>query len=418
MSLTAQCTGISASDFAAGMTKQVPQIQLRNLKFNAKRMPYSSVIGGGRFDNNQGDTYRTSIPQRIGTGYSEVTPAFVPLLDNCGPDTKTANFGFTEFTAQLGSIAGRGPLICINRSRFTVAGQLRAGEQQLRDAIRRMLETDARYNLYVLSGVKVVVRDGLPLTSMITGGEFESSVAPLAVLPNASLTMGTLRAIVNYVSENFNTDCYNQGQLTQHMKFISGIGQNQALRDEAKIGEILRSIAAGSFKVGVEQLTSYEFTLTHQGVALGVDEKPLRYSALSNGTATTVDGVTIPAGYPVFLEPELTVAVTSGTALRVNPAWASALYEVGFLVGPTPIERLVPPSYLGEGAAKWPAQLVQGDLKWTIPPSIPCNEFEEFGRFIWRVVRAWNPVKPHNVVAIHYQRCNADLGLVTCARFS
>jgi hypothetical protein len=100
---------------------------------------------------------------------------------------------------------------------------------------------------------------------------------------------------------------------------------------------------------------------------------------------------------------------------KPNPAWLTAPYEVGILLADGAFERLVPEKYVGEGSFKFAPQLHMGELEWHYQIDNQCNQWGDFGWHKYQITRAYRPQRPQHIIPLLYQRCTADLGLVSCA---
>jgi hypothetical protein len=95
----------------------------------------------------------------------------------------------------------------------------------------------------------------------------------------------------------------------------------------------------------------------------------------------------------------------------------SAGYEVAFLIWRNSFKRLVPESFLTDGSGtKWPelANSAMGELIWSNIPDNCLNAYGDRGRFLYQIIRAWQPDLPWAVVPMIYRRCDPTDGLTAC----
>ncbi len=98
----------------------------------------------------------------------------------------------------------------------------------------------------------------------------------------------------------------------------------------------------------------------------------------------------------------------------MSQAWRSALYEVGFLIAGDSFARLTPTRYSGEGTFKFAPQMAMGELEWVAQRDNDCNLWLDYGQHIYQISRAYQPIRPQNVVPFIYKRCQFDTGLASC----
>jgi hypothetical protein len=224
------------------------------------------------------------------------------------------------------------------------------------------------------------------------------------VLPDAPLNFKTLYRIGTFLREEMLAEPFatKDGEFFQVM---ASADQIENLRNDADVKEDLLALTSGSFKLGEESISGYQF-LGYRGFALGIDQQPLR--------ATGFDG----SGNLVLVNPIVSTAVTNGFAQRRNPAWVSAPYEVAFVIAGEAFKRLIPEQYVGEGTFKFAPQLAMGELEWTYFRDNDCNLYGDFGQHIYQISRAIQPIRPQNVCAIVYKRCPFDGNPLPCSTSS
>lgn len=391
-------------------TKDTNRLLGQIAKALAINSPFVSVLDGGIFPAGVSDTVRSVIQEQALAADSLVNPAFITTSTIVGATTATQeSTSTTEFTYSLLTKRGRGPKIPVKGAYAAYKGSYLMAEDSLKKLITQYYNADVRYTLLSRSGVKFVAADSQVYTfaQCITGGENQVDVA-FANINEASiaqLTFRTLHKLARYMHEVLLVEMFEDGTGGMHYKFIGGSDIVEAFRAELGVKEVLIALTTGGFKFGEEKLRSYSFetNVAYRGITLGVDQRPLRATAINPATK-----------FPVFVEPYTSVAVTTGNASRVNPNWVSAPYEIGFLIGKSSFERLVPERFTGEGSFKFSPQLALGELQWHYIMDNDCNEYGDFGWHKYEITRAYRPVRPSNVVPILFKKCPQDTGSLAC----
>jgi hypothetical protein len=375
----------------------------------ALNSPFVNVLDGGVLPSGVSDTVRSVIQEQALAGDSLVNPTFTASVNVCGPVETVDNVATTEYTYSLATKRGRGPKICVKGAYAAYKGSYLMAEDSLKKLITQYYNADVRYTLLTRSGVKYVVADPATYTfaDSLTGGESQIDVA-FADIPAASiaqLSFKNLSKIGRYMREVLLVEPFEDNGGNSHLRFIGGSDIIENFRTELGVKEVLIALTTGGFKFGEKALTSYswESHVAYRGIVMGVDQRPLRAETINPAT-----------NFPVFIEPQVSVATTNGNAARTNPDWVSARYEVAFLIGKGSFERLVPERFTGEGSFKFSPQLALGELQWHYVIDNDCNQFGDFGWHIYEITRAYRPVRPANVCPILFQRCPQDSGVLSC----
>ncbi len=402
MPYPADCA-LSPSDYSDGIATQVSQLRADTIRFIALNDPYANVVDGGTTPNNNGETIRTLVTNRMVTNQSLTSPAFSPTIEQCGTIGPKAEFGQTAFETSLETLRGQGPTICLNQARYAVLDSYRIAEQNLKDAVKALNAADIRSQLLLLSGVKVVLKaNATSLGQILTGGYNQVSVDFLGGVPTSPVSHKFLVALSNYMRDNLSPEFFGDGA-GQHFVFVGSSTQIEVLRNEAGVKQDLLAITQGSFTEGKDVLKKYAFIdYPYRGIKLAIDQQPLRFNA--------VDG----DGFPVLIEPLVRTVTDYGVENATNPAWVNADYEVGFLISKGTFKRLVPERFVGEGSFKFDPQFIMGELDWHYVKDNVCNVWGDFGFHKYQIVRAFQARRPHGIIPILYKRCAEDLGLVTC----
>lgn len=402
MAYPATCS-LGPSDYSSGIASQVAQLRNEAIRYIALQDPYANLVDGGTTPNNNGETIRTLVTNRMVTNQSLTAPVFSPTIEQCGVVGPKSEFGQTEFTTSLETMRGQGPTICLNQARYAVLDSYRIAEQNLKDAIKTLNAADIRSQLLTLSGVKAVLKsNATSLGQLLTGGYNQVAVDFLGGVPTSPVSHKFLVALSNYMRDNLSPEFFGDGA-GQHFVFIGSSSQIEVLRNEAGVKADLLALVTGNEKAAQDEIKKYAFIdYPYRGIKLAIDQQPLRFN--------TVDG----DGFPVLIEPLVRTVTDYGVENATNPDWVNADYEVGFLVSKGTFRRLVPERFVGEGTFKFTPQFVMGELDWHYQLDNVCNVWGDFGFHKYQIVRAFQARRPHGVIPILYKRCAEDLGLSTC----
>jgi len=371
----------------------------------AANSPFVNILEGGTFPSGTSEEIRTSVQLQAAPGDSLAVPTFVCDTDLCGTQGLQDLTDSVDFTARLESKRGKGPRVCVKKGYASYKSAYLAAEDSLKKLVTQYINADVRAQLYLRSASKFNATAGYDFNSLFTGGtETDLGVKFAPVLPTGPLSFKALHYLARYMKENLFADMFEAGSDGQmNFRCIFGSDQLNLFREESGTKDVLLSFVNGSYKFGETALRGYSFETAgaYRGLSFGVDQRPLRASGF--------DG----SGNLVLIDPLITVADASkNTAYaKVNPAWANADYELGFLFAQRSFRRLLPEKYVGEGSFKFSPQLHMGELDWHYQIDNDCNVFGDFGWHKYQITRAYQPERPQFVVPILYKRCQADLGL-------
>lgn len=396
-------TPYTASALASKDANRIAGQIAKALALNA---PFVNILDGGILPAGVSDTVRSVIQEQALPGDSLVAPTFSATKDLCGPVASAEATATTEYTYSLGTKRARGPKICVKGAYAAYKGSYLMAEDSLKKLITQYFNSDVRSTLYTRSGVKYTALDSgtHSFGNGIAGSEFAIDTAFVNVSQTyvGKINFKVLSKLARYLHEVLLVEMFEEGTVNAHFKWIGSPDSIEGFREELGVVTDLRYLAAGGFRAGgADALFAYRWEGPYRGISFGVDQRALRASALV-------------AGQPTLVEPFVGVATTNGTASRVNPAWTAAPFEIGFLVGKSSFERLVPEKYTGEGSFKFSPQLAMGELQWHYQIDNDCNQFGDFGWHKYEITRAYRPVRPHSVVPVLYRRCEFDTGVVVC----
>lgn len=403
--VTCDLTADEYSDVVAQQTSRINEGIIDAIKVN---IPFANVLEGGTFPFNEGTEIRQLVQERVDPGYNIATPDFADITGMCGDLGDIADSGQTTFTARLEEKRGRGPLVCLNNTRFSVKNSLVSTEKAIRYLIEESYAADIRWNcLTKLSGAKFVARGGSSANStfndMFNGERNTVSADWPGYEPNAAMSLDALFRLQDELSERFRAPFFSGENGDNYYVVVTSAQQNQIFRAQSDIKETIQSYIQGSYNEGVDMQKGYRFTdFVHRGLLFGIDQEPLRFDQLDQD------------GAPAILPPGTPVQTDTGVRYEANPAWLGAKYEIGFIIAKDSFKRLVPEHYVGEGTWKFDPTPVYGELQWYYNRNDECNIFGDYGRHIWRTTRAFLPVQPHAVIPFAYQRCEPGLNLTVC----
>lgn len=378
-----------------------------DLSFNASSAwagangPWANSVSGGSTDTNVPTGVTNTNPNTVvGNSYTQSTnfPAFTGSLT---PYITGDRVGTTEYLYQLQTLRGAGPRVNVKTARAAFKGSYLQAQVALEKTILQIINADIRYQLLVQSGIKYVCNSTQSFTANLTGDMQQINTKFATVQPDSPMNFKTLYKIGTFLREEMLAEPFasKDGEFFQ---VLASADQIEVFRNDADVKEDLLYLTAGSFKLGEDSITGYQF-MGYRGFAFGIDQQPLRTNAVnSDGTITVV-------------EPIVAAPVTNGYGQRRNTAWVNASYEVLFIMAGESFKRLVPESYVGEGTFRFAPQLAMGELEWTYYRDNFDNQFGDYGQHIYQISRAFQPIRPQNVCAVLYKRCPFDGQALACA---
>ena len=379
-------------------SKDVNRIIGQIARVLARKSPYINSIDGGTLPSVS-DVVRSVVEEMAVPAASLAAPTFVNDLTLCGVGATPDQVGSTEYQFQLQTLRGAGPRVCVKQARTAFKGSYLQAQVSLEKTILQIINADIRYQYLIQSGIKYVVDSTDTFANNLTGDMQQINTLFANKVPDAPMNFKTLYRIGTFLREEMLAEPFatKDGEFFQ---VLASADQIENFRNDADVKEDLLYLSAGSFKLGEESISGYQF-MGYRGFAFGIDQQPLRATANVAGVLTLVN-------------PIVSTAVTNGFAQRRNPAWVSAPYEVMFVIAGEAFKRLVPENYVGEGTFKFAPQLAMGELEWTYFRDNDCNLYGDYGQHIYQIQRAIQPLRPQNVCAIVYSRCPFDGNPTPC----
>jgi len=369
-------------------------------KVLARKSPYINSIDGGTLPNVS-DVVRSVVEEMAVPASSLASPTFTADINLCGIGATPDRVGSTEYQFQLATLRGAGPRVCVKQARTAFKGSYLQAQVSLEKTILQLINADIRYQFLIQSGIKYTCSSTNTFTSNLTGDMQQINTQFANNVVDSPLNFKTLYRIGSFLREEMLAEPFasKDGEFFQ---VLLGADAIESLRNDADVKEDLLYLTAGSFKLGEESISGYQF-MGYRGFAFGIDQQPLRSTGLGED------------GNLVLVNPIIAQAVTNGFGQRRNPSWVNAPYEVGFVIAGESFKRLVPEQYVGEGTFRFAPQLSMGELEWTYFRDNDCNLYGDFGQHIYQIQRAIQPIRPQNVCAILFKRCPFDGQALPCS---
>lgn len=369
-------------------------------KVLARKSPYINSIDGGTLPSVS-DVVRSVVEEMAVPAASLAAPTFVSDLSLCGVGATPDVVGSTEYEFSLQTLRGAGPRVCVKQARTAFKGSYLQAQVSLEKTILQLINADIRYQYLLQSGVKFVCSSLHSFTDNLTGDMQQINTKFANNTADSPLNFKTLYRLGTFLREEMLAEPFSskEGEFFQVMLSADAI---ESIRNDQDVKEDLLYLSAGSFKLGEESISGYQF-MGYRGFAFGIDQQPLRATGFDEN------------GNLVLVNPIISTAVTTGFAQRRNPAWVAAPYEVGFIIAGDAFKRLIPEQYTGEGTFKFAPQLSMGELEWTYFRDNDCNLYGDFGQHIYQISRAIQPIRPQNVLPVLYKRCQFDGAALPCA---
>jgi hypothetical protein len=315
--------------------------------------------------------------------------------------------GTTEFSYTLGGARYSGPRICVLGTRTAFKDSYRLAMNALRNQAKLKQGADIRANYLKYGGCKLIMDSTATFAEAFKGAinTLGDPVTPTnswrARTPDSSIPHRTLEYLMAYMREVLGVQPFMGTEGKPIFKFIGGIDIIQQFKDELGISQDLRAMVSGRYSQGLQPMEGYSYDGPYRGIVHGIDPVPLRAN-------------TITSGVPTILEPYTRTPSTNGYVSRPSDTWAAATYEIAFLMGASSFLRLTP-TFQQVPGFDFPAQLVNGQMRFKILSDADCNLWEDYGVHLWQNMRAFKPVSPHSVCAILFKRASnslANLGVV------
>lgn len=409
---------IVISNFA---TTETGRILDRINKSLMTRSVWTNLLRAGVFPKGMGNELRTVVQLPSISNLNYATPALTPYKDLCGTIGHRTKHAKTEYLTSLGALRGQGPDICVSQGFPAFQGWLEAAMDSLVKDTRLIRDAIDRSQVYANSGTRYTAITTLGFNARIAGGtELSRGIAPVtADLANAPISFAGLRNLVAFVKEDLFAEPWvgkieNGGGYDTFALFVGSQEIIDSFRRETAVQTEINAMVTGGFKYGEKALSGLNFQTAGawKGIAMTPDQFPLRYDDVGDGTGGTTLG--IPIFIPPFIEVNPDGPGDTTTGYRApNPAYRAAQFEVAFLLFDSAIKRLVADKYTGEGTAKFDPRLGNGEIQWHYVIDNSTNRHGDFGFHKYQFIQAYQPLRPHHIVTLHYKRC-ALVDLTAC----
>lgn len=375
-------------------------------------VPYIGCLKSGTFPAAVAATLLSVAQGRPYMGTSAANPSFTPMLNLCGScSVPVDQNGTNQYSYDAEINNGISDKICLNQGFSAFMGSLMAQLEAYQKGVTELINADVRWQMFQRSGIKVVVQSGVPLSSMLTGGEYSIDTPVPAVQSNATIPFALLQEINRYMRSTVRVQPFGSGD-DRHTRIIASPDLLDQYRNDlggaagpggANIVP-LGQVAAGGNEMAIKALTGYQFTPMYRGMKFGEDQIPLRLN-WSGGTYSPVD-------------PNAPYSATVGTVSIAAQAWIQASHEASFMFYDKSFERQVPAPWVGEGKAKFERQMFGGEIQFKNHPDMAANLWGDYGVMAYRIGRAFRPIYPWSVVTIISKRCAQNDNVVTCTGVS
>lgn len=377
----------------------------------AANSPFIGVLKGGTFATGVGDTVVSAVEMQAAPGDSLAAPTFTDFTAISGTNGTQEATGKVEFSYKLQAKRGKGPMVAMQQGYGAFKSSYLTAEDALKKLVTQYVNADIQYNLVTSSGSKFQAVSGTQFASLFAGGT-EANIGQAwnpALTVDSPISFTALHALARYLKEALFGDMFGaDGKAQAHFRFIGSSDIIESFRNETDVTQIGIALTTGGYKLGEEMVSAYSFESSpaYRGLAFGVTQRPLRFSAYGTGGQAAV---------PQWINPVTVVndsGVGTGQSYAIaNTSWLSATYEIGFLIAENTFERQVPERYAGEGTFKFAPQLHMGELEWHYLKDNDSNAWGDYGFHKYQITRAYKPYRPQHIIPIMYKRAQTNLGL-------
>lgn len=368
-----------------------PDIHNKTLHINA----WTNLIKQEEWPDEMGTdisvmTYERSLPANSLTwntvGFNTGTGS------NCVPAAEVVNFAQTLRTYNLKQTAIESPKICVNDLRFTMKRKEQLGQcfRILTENTQWAWQERFRDEYIRIAEHKMIVKDGLP----------EGTASFPLAQPTSKLVQEVLNRV--YMSLVRDGAAINNAMGRENGRPIFTLvcgpeTSDQLIRDSGEIQTDYRY----SSQVD-ELLKPLGVERSYRGFYHVIDDLPPRYDFVG--------------GVWTRRMPYVGVAATKGTKYDINPQYEAAQYEMSIVLIPEVYCSLVPrPISSPGGNTTFEPQKYRGDWNWLNIQDRVENPDKTIGYFRGVLSNGSKPIRPEWGYCIMHQRCENQLGLVSCS---
>lgn len=371
--------------------------------------PWANVFEGGTVAPHEGETITTQMPGRPILNKNMTRPEFTAKTSLCNTVGSQAAFGSEQYTATLAGDRGSSPWFCIHENFHKLDRELSAHVNGLKKMLKEYMEADARNNLLTNSGHKYVANTSLGMSERITGDEYSVAVNFAGLMPNARITIREVVRVMIELQQNSRLTPFMSPSSGTNVRLVGSAELGEALRNETTNLSETTSLVEGGDSDTVAGFKKYKWKWRYRGIEFGEDNVPLRFNS--------VDG----NGFPQFIAPYEVKIGNEGEHWVTNSEWKTAAFEVAFLVWKGTFKRLVPENFVRDtSGVVWPelAASAMAELIWSNIQDNTLNAYGDRGRFLWQILRAWQPDMPWACCPMLTKRCQPSDGLTACSSVS
>ena len=375
--------------------------------------PYVDILGEATWGHNLSEVKRKVMQGEAAYAHSLINPQFIDAHSNCGtPDVPREEMGKVEFQYTFSVLPLSGGTVCMNIARDAFKGSINTAVNSLKNDIIQYKNSDIRWNMLSLSGLKASCIAGVSFESTISGGNSEYAISAqdpttTGKTPNATLTYNYLKRIATRLRNDLKAESIGQLFAGRTLRFIGSQEILDKLRNEANVGQVgignrLNYLAAGGDKEAQKEIRNYHWSLDFYDIEAGVDPMVLRFNI---GAAGQIE----------YVEPRIAVAGATGDRYSVvNPDWQHAIGEIAMLVADRTLIYMTSSQNLSEGLVTFNSVPLGGEVSWFVSQG-QDNKYRNKGELIAQLGRAYEPQYPGHIAVIYYLRCSQATDLLACS---
>jgi hypothetical protein len=364
--------------------RDVPRLET-SITFKALReSPFLDILNGGEWPG----------PTIDDVEILSASPPFSPI-------EATESCGSTEYTTKLGTVRGRG-LNLNMRPASLEAFQVDYHDVQgdLVDRIVDAVNTDARAELTMRSGLKAKLVNALDLEKGILSGGFQCIDVPFrnSLEPDMCLTLPCLALLSDWAEHEMLLEPFD----TFSGPVVKLIASSEI--GDQFLGKVTTpDVVYNRHKIGDEEVEGFKWRKISSGIVYGEDKQPLRFNRLIGKGEHT---------WPDIIEPKMDgFQFVRGLPEQIdNPAYAVARFEIAYLAFSNSFMKMTP-SRWSMSELRPPKQYDHGELEFVLIRDHLENLYGDWGYHIFNLCRAYRPIRPHAVIPIAFARLAKDIDL-------
>lgn len=363
------------------------------------RSVWNKLIPKEEWTDGLSDTQRVlTVERNLPENLDSWTDVAVNSASNtCAPTADIVPRGNTERTYSLVQKPVESDRICVNdtRNAYMVNEQIKKTFENLRNSVAYIWKRRGILEYTRIAEHKVVAANGLPYNDADFPG----------IAATSKLTQKMLNVYYQYLIQNSaELDGGSLGMADGRPQFI-------LVTDADTSDDIMREDATNTAflwnsKRVPELLSPLGVERGFRGFYHTIDNLPRRYT-FAGGVYTEV-------------MPYITVAASTGTKSKLNPAYLAAPYQDSYIFLPSVMcfKHPRPISTVGSGTSFSPQTYV-GDFKWKNVENVDSessyyNPDNSWGFYRALMMSATKPIHPEFGIVIRHLRCPGDIGAQAC----